>query len=842
MLRRIWMVALAFALGWGGWRAAWADALEDRDPVFLAGRAALEDGLNDLAQKRFEEYIRNSLFRGRRALGMLYLVQALNAQGKNDEAMRWFDEHKAWMSTEYEPSLLFWRARVLFDLGRLGEALDELQVIDDRFSRDPIAGSAMRLRAQVYVKMNQLDKALAEMAEFDAKHGSSKDAADNLLDWASLLIRRNESAQAEAILRRLLDQHPTAKASRQADLWLGQLLAARGAWAEADPPLAALSANAQADADLRAGAWIARATIREATSNYLGAVEACLEGEKLARDPAVQLHGKVIRARALARLDRRAEAIQTLDDAIRRYPGQPERGDALIQLAGLLLEEGQPERALDAYQKYLEAFTDPRGEERALMGKGQSLWDLGRFAEAAVSFEKAYAAQSNSALRVTALVKAADASFAAGQYGTAQQDYIKAKDEFPDNEQVPDWLIQIAECDARLKRYREAEGGLRFIIEQYPESDIAERAVMRLAGMKEAQGLWEDAAMSYDDLMLMFPKSARWPEALLGRGIARYHAGLFPEARADFDQVVDKFSNTAWAEQAYYLRAWCLYLQGDVKAGLQEANDFLARFPNSVWAPDVLFWLAEHRFNTGEMDEAEKLFTRVAKLYPRSAMADNALYWAGRTAFQKNDYKRAISYYNDLAANYTNSPRIAEARFAQGDALTELGEFSGAIIAFDEVIKRFPNSPLADLAMGRKGDCQFTLGADRPERLTEAVGSYRAVMDSQTAAPNLKLQAEFKMGRCFEKMNRRSDAFEHYMNVVYGWLAARDAGQMPDQVWFIRSAFAAAALKEADGAREEAARIYQRVVDAGVPAGPDAQKQIDKLKEPVGAAGQSALK
>jgi tetratricopeptide (TPR) repeat protein len=178
---------------------------------------------------------------------------------------------------------------------------------------------------------------------------------------------------------------------------------------------------------------------------------------------------------------------------------------------------------------------------------------------------------------------------------------------------------------------------------------------------------------------------------------------------------------------------------------------------------------------------------------------------------------------------YSNSARVAEARFAQGDALTELGEFAGAILAFDEIIKKFPPGDLVDRARGRKGDCQFTLGADRPERFQEALASYRLVFESGTASPELKLQAEFKMGRCLEKMKRKAEAFEHFMNVVYGWLALRDAGHPPDSLWFTRAAFGAAALKDGEGDGDAALRIYERVRDAGIPASRDAQKRIEKM-------------
>jgi tetratricopeptide (TPR) repeat protein len=122
------------------------------------------------------------------------------------------------------------------------------------------------------------------------------------------------------------------------------------------------------------------------------------------------------------------------------------------------------------------------------------------------------------------------------------------------------------------------------------------------------------------------------------------------------------------------------------------------------------------------------------------------------------------------------------------------------------------------------------LGAERPERYQEAIASYRALLDNPAAPLSLRLQAEFKIGRCYERLDRTADAFRYYVNTVYGWLAARDRGQFAEPVWFVRAAFGAAALKEAEQQWDEAIRIYERVIAAGLPAGADAEKQIQKIQ------------
>jgi hypothetical protein len=68
------------------------------------------------------------------------------------------------------------------------------------------------------------------------------------------------------------------------------------------------------------------------------------------------------------------------------------------------------------------------------------------------------------------------------------------------------------------------------------------------------------------------------------------------------------------------------------------------------------------------------------------------------------------------------------------------------------------------------------------------------------------------------------------MNVVYTFLNEQ-AERSPDSVvWFTRAAFGAAALKERDKQWQEAVRVYERVVEAAVPAQDLARERIDKIR------------
>ena len=166
----------------------------------------------------------------------------------------------------------------------------------------------------------------------------------------------------------------------------------------------------------------------------------------------------------------------------------------------------------------------------------------------------------------------------------------------------------------------------------------------------------------------------------------------------------------------------------------------------------------------------------------------------------------------------------------RGDALTELGEFARAILAFEEIIKNYPESDLGNAAWGRKGDCQFSLAVDNPSRYAEAMNSFQAILDRPSAPMALKLQTEYKIGRCFEKTGVPDKAFSRYMNVVYTFINENIERSPYTVMWFTRSAFGAATLKEREKAWQEAVQIYERVIEANVPAKDEALKRIEKIK------------
>jgi len=802
----------------------------ERDPDFVAGRVALEDGFYDVAASRLEKFVNSTLSTRKKANASVFLFRAWYGLGEYQKIIDWLkDNWQVSRGTRYESAYQYWYAQAKYSLGDYSRSLEYLKDYEKKFPKDEFYPYMVRLKALAMRDNRQLAGAEELFARYNSEFAGRDDVPENLLDWAGVLIQLNRQDEAKEKLEILVRDYGSFPASRNARLWLGEAAIENGNSEEAMTWLTPITRDEQADPSIKASAWFSIAGTSVTRGDVTNALYALAQGEQLSTNAERKVEARIDQARLLMGLGRLNEAIQIMDETVFTLALQPQAARAQLELSDLLRAQKQFEKATEAYQRYLESFSDPAGQRHALYSKAWCLWELGRYAEAALAFEKAYQALSNQTLREQSLIKSADSYYMNSQYRLAATTYEKAMSEYARSPNFPDMMYQTAESFARAGDSTNAVTYFLRVVESFRDKDIAQVSMKRLARFYEEQKKWDSAISTYDEFLVRFKNSDRYPDMLFDRAMLYYRLARYQDSLTDFERLREDFPDTPAATRADFMRGWCLYQLGDTSKAIQIGNKFLSKNKESEWAPEVAFWLAEHEFNTLNYGMAESNFVAIAKSNPSNYLADKSIYWAGRSAVEQKAYRRAIDYFTQLTRQYTNSVLIPEARFAQGDALTEIGDFAGAILAYEEIIKLYPGSPLVVRALGRVGDCQFTLGSDRPERYQDSIASLRAVLIHPMVTRDLALQAEYKLARAYEKLGRSEEAVNHYLNVVYDWLAGREDGIPVDEVWFVRSAFSAATLKESTQAWGDAITIYNRVIDSGITAGKDARIRIDRI-------------
>ncbi len=813
----------------------WAGPLAAQTPSSLtAASAAMEDGLYRVAERQARAVLATEApTTDLSAEATLILMRALNGQEKFQEMidLEGYRRHPGSM----EGALLFWHAMGLYGLGRYDGALSALDVFQAKYeSTAGYASRARRLRAWCLAKLGRKEEALALFALFARESGDTPEGPANLLDWSRALLEGGDWAGARKPLETLISQAPDSDSGQEARLALAQILIREKKFDKAWNALDTLSADKTVRPDRRAEACFALADLNSAQGHDEAALASADRGLELTQNHNLKQRGQLVRGRILIRMGRIDEGVTLLRKVIAGEIDTPLASRLQLEIARSYAETGLIDRAAAEYQNYLETFTNRAGQAEAAAGKGQVLFKGGRYAESAGAYTRALALLDDPAERAQILCRMGDAWFASGQYIKAAESYLKAPTEYPATELGPQALLQAGESLIRASQFNEGVRWFREVLDQYPASPYAERAALRWAECHEDHNFPAEALEGYTRALQTYTNGQLTARILQRRGILLYRMVWFDAALRDFQDLLARFKTSAFVEQANFMRGWCLYMMGREEEALGVCRTFVEQYPNSEWTPDVLFWLGEYHYNHQFYPEAETQFLELVRKFPQSSIADQALLWAGRAALNRKEYLRAVEHFGRLAKNYPKSQKLADARYYQGDAMTELGDVANAILLFDEILTRHPNHRLIPAAWMRKGDCQFTLGAEDSRRYTEAMTSYRNVLGGTGVPADLRFQAEYKIGRCLEKMARTDEALEHYYTRVVVRFLEDPAGRLspdsPAAVWFTRAAFAVADILEAQDNRRRAVRVLQRVVDAGVPAAADAQARIDKIR------------
>jgi len=805
-----------------------APALFAQDFSIPAIDAALEDELFELAEQQVWHSLSINQSAEEKTTLTILLVRSLIGQERFEDAVILCDESSHLLHPD---AFTYWKARAYFESGKIEPVFQTLEKFP---KKSPYSPATLRLEGRTAIVNGDLKNAESFFEQFEKRFPEDDAAAQNLFDLANVNLELGREKTAVKSLSKLLERFPESIEADSGRLILARELIAddgNDEQGEAVELLSRLGSTGSAHVRLRVAAWVELATLETKMKRPANAAEALLNAETLTAESVVRIRQKTARANLLMEEGQTTEAFALFDETIQSVASEELAAEVLVQKAEALLETEQYAAAETAFQACLNVTEKIPLQARALLGRGWSLWEQGRYEEAAVGFELAAIKCTDPLEQIIARVKAGDARLAAGQYELANANYQIVIQTAPDhplaaraNYQSGIALLETGTPkEARLQFHRMETG--------FPESEFAPSAALRQAELLQEENQMEAALQEYVRIAGQYTNATTRVTALHQQGLILFKFNRYTEALNVFDSIAETYPDAKQAAQAFYMRGFCRYLQGNTEYALTIFKDYIEKFPDSPWTPDVLFLVGEHAYNRGDYPQAQTNFLDIVQQFPQHDLADNSLFWAGSALLRQDSFLEAFGIYTRLAKEYPQSALLLKTRFAQGEALTELGEFARAILAYEEIIKATPDADLADQARGRLGDCLFTLGGTEVDRYQEALAAYQALYKRPGTPFALKLQALYKIARCEDKMGQSDKAFARYMETVYSINELNEPLSPETALWFTRAAFEAGAMQELRQDWEEAIHIYERVVQAKVPAGGEAEKRIKQIQQ-----------
>lgn len=263
--------------------------------------------------------------------------------------------------------------------------------------------------------------------------------------------------------------------------------------------------------------------------------------------------------------------------------------------------------------------------------------------------------------------------------------------------------------------------------------------------------------------------------------------------------------------------------------GLEQASDLLTKAPDHPFAPRILFQLGQayRHPESNLIGKANVSFERLLKDYPESEFADASRYFSALTAMSfttESGEQTAITRFRELIEN--KGVLANEASIALANLLTERDQQEAALA---EITERLKSPELSDSDKRRL----LIIGADASGQLgryEEALGYYDQLLKIKNLPISTRNRASFQRGQILDtRLNRKAEALEAYLDVVNRDFDPKKTTSM-EWKWFDKCGLEGAlALLEREKRWRAAISLAEKLGESGSPRADDAKEIAERI-------------
>ncbi|MDW3191441.1 MAG: tetratricopeptide repeat protein [Cytophagales bacterium] len=350
-----------------------------------------------------------------------------------------------------------------------------------------------------------------------------------------------------------------------------------------------------------------------------------------------------------------------------RYTPNPELvAQAHYWMAESYVASEDPAAAKRAYQSVLNLGG---GREVRLL-KGLSHYGLGYIAYN----EKAYQRAANAfqaylstvdlkhAYYQDAQLRLADCQYALKEFDQARSGYeTLLHGDYPRKDYL---RYQLGLVAYQREDLAEAELQLRFVIQDYPNSVLADNAAFQNGQMWFENADFASAIRTFSIVIERYGSSGLLPYALVRRGVCEANLEELEKAEEDFARVIAEFPNHVAAGDAI------IGLQDLQKRGVEVASfsELLAQYkqanPDNSSLESIDFEQIKTNYFNRKYAQLGFLVDQFVKDYPESNFLPDAYYYLADGYYRSFDYVQAVTQFNRLLVypNYDYYQRVLDKR------------------------------------------------------------------------------------------------------------------------------------------------------------------------------------
>jgi tetratricopeptide (TPR) repeat protein len=558
----------------------------------------------------------------------------------------------------------------------------------------------------------------------------------------------------------------------------------------------------------------------------------------------------------------------------------------LLQLADLQLALQRMTLARDTLEGIRKSYPDCPELPTVTMRLAQLQYDGGNYLTAAELYgELVNNAKATPAMRYQAWIGRARSLVLAGQLDLAIDAYLAGEQFGSDETEQAQALFWAAVTANDAKRFEQAEGLYRKVAERYGQSALGPDARLRQAALLLSLTRYDEAATAYEQFAMTYPTHEQVETAQLQRGIALRMGARTPQdalgaaavladfarsskneskavaayleafqaarAASAYDQavgyltaIINGYPGTDSVATALYHRVLTRFHQRHNEEALRDAASFFESFPLLPQAAELYILVGDYHANQQHGELAKEFYLRLVNSHDASPLVPLALYEASYCAYHLQQYDSALALLeqllerfkkNDEAASLPADTRqaLAKAELLKGDILSEQERYAEARACFVRARNWAGDDDAGLQALGRQGEMCLALADENPSMLDEAAQCFRAILELPQTAMAMREMANYRLAKCLERQQKSDEALDLYLRLYFAFTADQANGRQRNWVYFVRSVYDAARILEMRGGVDDmrqAARLYEGLARAGLPASVEAKQRAEGIR------------
>lgn len=317
---------------------------------------------------------------------------------------------------------------------------------------------------------------------------------------------------------------------------------------------------------------------------------------------------------------------------LRLNPESPNAGAALYRIGECSFYLGDHEEAVLQLEKYTREHPRHKLIDWGKLQLGESLIQIGRWAEADVILNKLFVASSSDYIRGQAQYALA-LSLEKQQNLDAAVDAYRRIAQLDDPRQATRALARAGTIRFRQKRYKLAASLYDQIVTRFPDSRLTPSAALNAGLALYRVSEYQDAIRRFEQVA---DDSSEKSEATLLTGMSLARLSRLDEARSTLEAVFNAGGDTELAAEALFEMARLEQTAGKHELALRMYSDLLDRWPDDSRRADTVFNAASLQLELKNPSAAERLLEQLKSEFPEQEANPRTMFLTGRILLELN--------------------------------------------------------------------------------------------------------------------------------------------------------------------------------------------------------------